>query len=306
MPADTLEFSGGFFQGIFISSFLNPAASGVIRLAGGDAINFRNQANSADITGLSHNSDDTITVGGVMKQSFIQSANANPAQAGVLRLGNNESIAWRNSINTFDEFLYVDTSDHMVDTATNGFMLVCTNPNVRLGGSTSAFPMLKGNSNAVNVRLADDSGDAALTALSLALSGAPILNGPPVEVAAVNLTGVSAGVGSTIYTTVGAGQYRVTWNAKVTTAAGSSSTLGAFTIAYTDPDGTLITLTGAAMISAGTIATTSTGNTVSTVLIGLPLLLNCQAASALTYAMAYTSSPASAMAYNLHIKVEAM
>jgi hypothetical protein len=47
----------------FVSSTANPAGTGVIRLAAGDQFTFRNQANSSDLNGLQHLSDDSIQVG---------------------------------------------------------------------------------------------------------------------------------------------------------------------------------------------------------------------------------------------------
>jgi hypothetical protein len=134
------------------------------------------------------------------------------------------------------------------------------------------------------------------------------------QIARVDLTGQTAAIGTTTlyavptynYPNAPTQEYRLSWNAKVTTAAGTSSTLGALTIVYTDPDGVAITITAPASISAGTIATTSTGNTTSTVLLGLPLTLNCKAGTNITYAMAYASNAANAMNYNLHITLEAL
>lgn len=127
------------------------------------------------------------------------------------------------------------------------------------------------------------------------------------EVAAVDLTGQNAAITTTtLFAVVAAGQYRVSWDAKVTTAAGVSSTLGALTIVYTDVDAVVQTITAGALIAAGTVATTSTGNSTTTVLLGIPLTLNCAASSNITYAFAYASSAANAMNYNLHIKVEAL
>ncbi len=49
----------------FISGGANPAATGVLRVATGDtAIAFRNNANTADIAGLSKNTSDIVSVGG--------------------------------------------------------------------------------------------------------------------------------------------------------------------------------------------------------------------------------------------------
>lgn len=129
------------------------------------------------------------------------------------------------------------------------------------------------------------------------------------EYATVDLTAQNAAITTTtLYAVSGvsAGQYRVSWDAKVTTVAGTSSTLGPLTIVYTDPDGVTQTITAAAQITAGTIATSSTGNSTTTVLLGLPLLLNCKAISNITYAFAYASNAANVMQYNLHIKLEAL
>lgn len=158
---------------------------------------------------------------------------------------------------------------------------------------------------------------AAVTSTTLATTGlatkynniSTVSNGIPSEYATVDLTGQTAAIGTTTLYAVpasGAGQYRVSWNAKVTTAAGTSSTLGALTLVYTDPDGVVQTLTCGAQTSAGAIATTTTTNTTAAVLIGLPLLLNCKASTNITYAMAYASNAAAAMNYNLHLKLEAL
>ena len=139
---------------------------------------------------------------------------------------------------------------------------------------------------------------------------ATVSNGIPSEVATVDSTGLTAAVGTTTLYAVpatGAGQYRLCWDAKVTTAAGTSSTLGALTIVYTDPDGNAITITAGALQIGGTIATTVTTNSVTTAaLYGIPLFLNCKASTNITYAMAYASNAANAMAYNLHLKLEAL
>ena len=132
--------------------------------------------------------------------------------------------------------------------------------------------------------------------------------GVPAEYAAVDLTAQSAAIAATTIYTVpaaGAGQYRLSWAAKITTAAGTSSTLGALTITYTDPDGVVQTITAAAQSKSGTIETTDTGNSTTTVLLGHPLLLNCKASTNIQYAFAYASNAANAMKYNLHMKLEA-
>src|SRR5579859_1975742 len=51
-------------RGTFISGSANPASTGIVRLASADAVNFRNNANSADITALSKNAGDVVLLGG--------------------------------------------------------------------------------------------------------------------------------------------------------------------------------------------------------------------------------------------------
>jgi hypothetical protein len=137
-----------------------------------------------------------------------------------------------------------------------------------------------------------------------------VSNGVPAEYATVDLTAQTAAKTTTTLYAVpaaGVGQYRVSWNAKITTVAGVSSTLGPLTIVYTDPDGVVQTITAAAQNSAGTIVISdSTGNSTTTVLLGIPLQLNCKASTNITYAFAYASNAANAMAYNLHIKLESL
>ncbi|HET9285419.1 MAG TPA: hypothetical protein VFR24_26000 [Candidatus Angelobacter sp.] len=74
----TIDFSGaGTFKsgainaggspitaGTFKSNSANPSTSGQVELASGDAIKFRNTANTADLNGLSKNSSDVVQVGG--------------------------------------------------------------------------------------------------------------------------------------------------------------------------------------------------------------------------------------------------
>lgn len=129
--------------------------------------------------------------------------------------------------------------------------------------------------------------------------------------AAVDLTLLNNVQSGTLYTVlpnasdVASGQYKLSWNAKVTSAA-TNSTLGSMTVKYTDPDGVLQSITAAATDTSGGIETTDSGNTTTTVMIGVPLLLNCAVNLPITYSFGYTSSPSGSMKYNLHIQLEAM
>ncbi len=87
------------------------------------------------------------------------------------------------------------------------------------------------------------------------------------------------------------GLYRITYSARITTAATVSSSL-TITLGWTD-GGVSCTLAGAAL----------TGNTVSSVQGGTIMVANDQAAP-LTYAVAYASVGATSMVYALSIFVE--
>jgi hypothetical protein len=120
-------------------------------------------------------------------------------------------------------------------------------------------------------------------------------------------TGNAAAVSTTtLFTTQAQGQYLIMWNAKRTTADTVSSTLGAVTIVYTDPDNTSMSVTAPATVSGGTIATTNTTDSTSVTgaLWGMPLLLNCKSGTVITFAVAYVSNTPGNMVYNFNIAVQ--
>jgi hypothetical protein len=128
----------------------------------------------------------------------------------------------------------------------------------------------------------------------------------PVRAAAADYTSQTAAIAITTLYTLGAseqGQFVLYWDAKVTTAAATSSTLGALTVTYTDPDGVVQTITAPATSSAGVIETSDSGNLTTTVMVGIPLVLNAKNSTNIRYAFAYASNPANAMAYNLHLRL---
>jgi hypothetical protein len=96
-------------------------------------------------------------------------------------------------------------------------------------------------------------------------------------------------------------------NAKVTTAGTNSSTLGPLSITYTTPDGTTFTSMGVPyrVAPAGTAIALAgdAGNVTTTFDSGLPLLVNCQAGSTITYAFGYASAGVTSMVYDLHIRL---
>lgn len=110
----------------------------------------------------------------------------------------------------------------------------------------------------------------------------------------VTLTQQAAAITTaTLWPASTAGIYRVTWYARVTRAATSSSSL-AVTIGWTDD--------GVALTSAGTALT---GNTTSTFQSG-QLAVNADRLTNITYAAAYSTSGATSMQYSLRLVVEAL
>ena len=113
----------------------------------------------------------------------------------------------------------------------------------------------------------------------------------------VNLTAQSAAITATALVTASvASLWRVSYYAKVTTAASSSSTIGTITIGWTDGDD----FTAQTAVSAS-----SSANTTTTVLQG-SVIVEAAAATAITYAMAYASSGGTPMQYSLHLTAELM
>ena len=70
VPADTLVFNGGGIEGPFISHNPNPATTGELRLAVGDVIAWRNNANTADAPTISVNSSDQVVISSLAPGNF--------------------------------------------------------------------------------------------------------------------------------------------------------------------------------------------------------------------------------------------
>jgi hypothetical protein len=128
--------------------------------------------------------------------------------------------------------------------------------------------------------------------------------------AAVNLTAQTAAKASTLLYAVpasGQGHYKVCFDAKVTTPATTSSTLGGannFQLIYTDADDSVSVTTPAAATFDSTAAAL-TGNSTQTQESGC-VTVNAKASANINYSFGYTSSGATAMAYSLHVRVAEM
>jgi hypothetical protein len=116
---------------------------------------------------------------------------------------------------------------------------------------------------------------------------------PPVLGTPTSLTSQSASIGTTALTlpALSGGVYRVSWYARITTAATVSSSL-TVTIGFTE---TAITLsTSGSAITGNTTTTTQSGS----------VLLQIDAASSLTYSTTYASVGATSMVYRLSLTCE--
>ncbi len=128
-------------------------------------------------------------------------------------------------------------------------------------------------------------------------------------VASSSLTAQNAAIATTtLYTipTGQAGQYKLSFNAKVTRKATTSSQIGNFTATYTDPDGNTVTLVDVLVQSASGSWHLSVGeNSVTTgAAFSGPVLLNCAQNTNVTFAVGYASVGATSMQYNFNIVLE--
>jgi hypothetical protein len=134
---------------------------------------------------------------------------------------------------------------------------------------------------------------------------ATVSAGQPAEYATVDLTGQTAAISATTIYAVpaaGAGMYRISWVATITTAATTSSVLGGangFQVVYTDPADSVV------KTSVAGNSITSIANTTATSISG-SLIAFCKLSTNLQYSFGYTSVGGTPMAYNLHVKVEAL
>ena len=89
------------------SQTVNPADAGWLRLASTDVLNWRNNANAANVgitksgAAAANVPADTFIISPVQSTAFI-SATANPAVAGAIRLANLDAVTFRNNANGAD------------------------------------------------------------------------------------------------------------------------------------------------------------------------------------------------------------
>ncbi len=108
--------------GYLESNATNPAQSGAIRLGYTDQIVFRNSVNSADVSTLGVSATNNATfatnldmeANNIVNVGVFQSNATNPPTTGTIRLGNNESIYWRNNGNTNNSGIVFNNSSDFV------------------------------------------------------------------------------------------------------------------------------------------------------------------------------------------------
>jgi hypothetical protein len=122
----------------------------------------------AGVVVLGPTATQTITGFGLIVP-YLGSSSTPLADSGVIRLANADFIKWRNAANSGNHSISLNASDQL-QTGAAGLLFNGTTPKILLGGITSSFPMLKQTGAVLNVRLADDSADANVTAASIKLS----------------------------------------------------------------------------------------------------------------------------------------
>jgi hypothetical protein len=130
------------------------------------------------------------------------------------------------------------------------------------------------------------------------------------RVVSIDLTAQAATITNATLLAAGSvqtGMYRLNGWTKVTRAATTSSTSGPMTITFTEgTDSTSLTPTISWITSAGAVATTNATNSVT--VTGSNTFDNftffAKSGVAITYTFAYTSSGATTMQYDLHLRLE--
>ena len=178
--------------------------------------------------------------------------------------------------------------------------------------SSLSFYVQWAGATSVRINLSALSGGAAPT-VTVVYLGTPGAGSS--LVAQTDLTVQAASIGATtIYTvpTTADGVYEIAWVATVTRAATTSSTLGGsaagLQIVYTDPDDSVVKTTPTAGASAaGTniaFSQINQGNTTAVTANG-KIVIRAKAGTNIQYQFGYTTSGATSMQYNLHIRVSA-
>lgn len=126
VPADVITSSGSVI-GLQFESFISNntnivSTAGVMRLGNGEAISWRNNANSANVSLNTDNSDNLLWNGTSFAANIFQHNGGGQALSGFFRLNSGDSISWRNNANSGDLALSKNASDQLVYAGS----LICT------------------------------------------------------------------------------------------------------------------------------------------------------------------------------------
>lgn len=99
--ADVIQTTVGLKASYFKPVSGTAAATGTFRLANAASVNWRNAGDSADL-GLTLDSSNILASTAPMQSSYFITASTFPAQSGVIRLSENDVIAWRNAAQSAD------------------------------------------------------------------------------------------------------------------------------------------------------------------------------------------------------------
>lgn len=112
--SNRLTFSSSFI-GMFTTASANPAQSGIFRLASGDSIGWRNNANTGDNI-LNKDAADALRLDhfpNVFSNRFTSASANPPALGGFMRLATDDKINWRNTANSADISLSKTAADQI-------------------------------------------------------------------------------------------------------------------------------------------------------------------------------------------------
>jgi hypothetical protein len=123
--------NGGADEGISVGASGNVTISGTLGVTGGLTIDATTETNIETAI-------DTLSSLTSISSAFFASTNADPADAGAVRLGNAELIAWEASPAGTDVSLSVNASEQFVFTGT-GALIPAANDGASLGVSGTAF-----------------------------------------------------------------------------------------------------------------------------------------------------------------------
>lgn len=244
LPADTLTWPNGITAAEFITATANPSATGAVRLAAADAINFRNNANGGDITGIDLNGDDSLTVGGaagihtnaqvvtgaITASGTITSGGtfATPSGTGVTVQpagtgGNSATLAASASASNGGSVAITAGAG----TAGNGGSVTITGGaagGAAVGGAISLVP----GTGTVSQGACTLNGTTILAKTITSYNGIALVGqGVPTMIAKVTSTGQAAAITTTtLFTSTAAGLYRLNYSLTIDTAGNAVNLTG--------------------------------------------------------------------------------